>query len=415
MAILAIVRRDLLRMVRNPGRTALLFAMPVVLAGIFALVFGGGGASEGITIRVLLFDEDDSLLSALARGAGGQGGGGGRLELVEVGEEGYEMMEDGDASALVHIPSGFTDAYLDGRPATLQVVKNPAQRFLPQVVEEGVGVGAVVLSEARRVFASEIDAIQRMRRTDSFPTDASVAALSTAINDRMRSMERTLFPPVIGLESVTVDREETASASTVDVLSVFLPGLTLMGVLFLAQAATTDLLRDRESGLLRHLVTAPLPISAILLGKCLSVLLVTALGFGVLVAVGALFGVSWGPPIAVAALLAASSVAASGTMLLLMSLARTSRQAETLSTIVILVWSMLGGAFVPLSQMPDLLRPLARSSLVFWGTDGFMTLILDGGGLADIRLNLAVLVVAGALFLLAGAARLRRTMAAGRL
>ena len=39
MAALNIVRRDLLRYLRNPGRTALLFALPLVMSAIFALVF----------------------------------------------------------------------------------------------------------------------------------------------------------------------------------------------------------------------------------------------------------------------------------------------------------------------------------------------------------------------------------------
>ena len=54
MAALAIVRRDLFRYLRNPVRTAMLFAVPIMLSGIFAVVFGGGGA-EQISIKILLF------------------------------------------------------------------------------------------------------------------------------------------------------------------------------------------------------------------------------------------------------------------------------------------------------------------------------------------------------------------------
>ena len=69
MAAVEIVRRDLVRYWRNPVRTALLFALPLVMSAIFALVFGGGGTDQ-ITIKVLLFDDDDSLLSVLLEGAG---------------------------------------------------------------------------------------------------------------------------------------------------------------------------------------------------------------------------------------------------------------------------------------------------------------------------------------------------------
>ena len=414
MAALAIVRRDLLRMLRNPGRTALVFALPLVFAGIFTLVFGGDGSAE-VTVRVLLLDEDDSLLSRLAQGAGGRAGGEGRLEVVQVGPEGWEMMERGEASALLHVPAGFTEAWLDGEPTTLRVVKNPAQSFLPRLVEEGVGIGAVVLSEGRRVLDDEVDAFRTMLDSEGVPDDAAVAALSTSVNASMRSMERVLFPPVIQLETVTVQRDRDETAPDVNILSFFLPGLSLMGIFFLAQAATGDMLRDRESGMLRHLMTAPLRPTTLLAGKSLSVVVVCAAGFALLLTAGAVLGARWGPPLPVACLAVASAVGAAGTLLLLTSLVRTSRQADTAGTIVILGWSMLGGAFFPLSQMPDFMRTVAHGSLVFWGNDAFMTLILEDGGLADIGLNLAVLTGTGVVFLAAGAARLRRQMAAGRL
>ena len=52
MVALEIVRRDLLRYWRNPIRTALLFAVPLVMAGVFALAFGGGGGDQ-ITINTM--------------------------------------------------------------------------------------------------------------------------------------------------------------------------------------------------------------------------------------------------------------------------------------------------------------------------------------------------------------------------
>ena len=69
-----------------------------------------------------------------------------------------------------------------------------------------------------------------------------------------------------------------------------------MGILFLAQSATRDILRDREQGLVRHLLTAPVSTADYVRGKGLSVLLVTTAGFAVLVAIGLAAGVRWGLP-----------------------------------------------------------------------------------------------------------------------
>jgi ABC-type multidrug transport system permease subunit len=89
------------------------------------------------------------------------------------------------------------------------------------------------------------------------------------------------------------------------------------------------------------------------------------------------------------------------------------RQADALGTIVIMVWSMLGGVFAPVDQIPTWLRPLSRSTLVYWATDGFNALVQRGAGLAEVAVNVAVLVASGSLLLVIGAALLRRRIVAG--
>ncbi len=414
MTVLAILRRDLNRYRRNPVRTAMLFALPLVMAAIFAVVFSGGG-TDNIRIRVLLWDEDDSLLSKFAQGAADSAESDQRLEIVPVGEEGLALMDEDAASALVHIPAGFTRDFLAGEVTTVELVKNPSERFLPLVIEEGVGLGAAVLSTTSTVFRSELETVGTLMDSKGFPSDAAVGILGSGVNSRLRGLEGFLFPPAITLETVDLAAPAEDDAEPTTILSFFLPGLAVMGTLFLAQSATRDILRDRESGLLRHLLTAPVSPGEYLVGKCLSVLLVTSVGFAVLIVIGAAAGVSWGPPLAVGLLMIATAVACSGTLLLIMSLVGTERQGDALTTIVIIAWSMLGGAFVPLEQMPAFIRPLSASTLVYWSIDAFNALIHHGGGFGDILVNLAVLSATGLTFLTAGALILGRRIRRGTL
>jgi len=416
MAPLKIVLRDLKRMVRNPVRTALLFSLPLMLAGIFSLVFGGGAASE-ISIRVLVYDEDQSLISRLLGGAGSSPELDRRLDLVPVGEEGFEMMERGEASALVHFPAGFTQNYLDGEPAVISIVKNPAERFLPQVIEEGGRIGAEVLSQGSRVFRTELETIGAMTANTAFPSDLAVGSVASGVNHKLQSLERWVFPPVINLETTTVtpDTADVEEAGGSSILGYFLPGLSMMGILFLAQSATRDILHDRESGLVRHLLTAPVSPVDYIFGKCISVLVVSTLGFFFLIAFGIAAGVNWGPATTTIALVLAASLAASGALVLISSLVGTERQADALSTIVIMVWCLIGGAFVPISQFPDFLRPLAKTTPVFWAVDGFQKAMQPGADVAAVSTNLMVLGGAGVIFLGLGAVALRRRMAGGHI
>lgn len=412
MASLMIVVRDLKRLIRNPVRTALLFALPLMMAGIFSLVFGGGGASE-ISIRVLVFDEDESLVSRLLGGAGSSPEMDKRLDLVPVGEEGFGMMERGEASALIHIPSGFTQAYLDGKPAIIPIVKNPSERFLPQVVEEGGRIAAEVLSQGSVVFRPELATLGGVMRSEGFPSDLQVAGIASGVNQKLAILDRWIFPPIIKLQSSTVTPESTPEGEENGILGYFLPGLAMMGILFLAQSATRDILHDRESGLVKHLLTAPVSIGDYIFGKCLSVMVVSTLGFFILIAFGVAAGVNWGPVATTVAVVIAASLAASGSQVLISSLVGSERQSDALSTIVIMVWSLIGGAFVPVSQFPAFLRPLAKTTPVFWAVDGLNMAMEQQAGISDVSTNLLILGGTGAICLALGAAALRRRMAGG--
>jgi ABC-2 type transport system permease protein len=406
--VLRIVRRDLLRLIRNPVRTFLLFSLPLSMAGLFALAFSRD-TQEDIRIRVLLLDQDKSPLSKIIGGMSQDE----RLEVKNVGPEGYEMIATGQASALVHIPKGFFKAFLKGQTQAIKLIKNPSERFLPVIVEEGLHLGATVLSMASELFRPELNKLDAMMTHDESPSDLMITALSLGTTKKIRQLQKTINPPQIKLETHTLSSPQEKKKNELGILSFVLPGLAFMGILFLAQSATRDIIRDRESGLLGHLLTTPISAKDYLFGKCVSVMFLSVLGFGIFIVFGYLAGVGWGPPVAVMALVIGSSMAAGGSLVLLMSLTRTERQADSLSTIVIITWSMLGGAFLPVSQMPSIVQSIAMATPVYWTTTAFEHLIIHDGSFADILTPIGVLVGIGLVGTLLGVVALDRSISAG--
>lgn len=409
MAILSILQKDLLRYLRNPGRTALLFSIPLMLAILFGAVFGRGN-NGAIKIHVLVWDEDAGLISRFLSGAGNNPEMKSHLDLELVGPEGVEMMEKGKASALIHFPKNFTNDYLEGRPVTLEILKNPAESFLPVVADEGAGIIAEFLSETSMIFRPELIELHQMINGEGFPPTLAVSRMAGEVTEKLHSLDHWLFPPLITFEEEKAPEEDVKAQS---ILAFFLPGLAMMGAFFLAQNATRDILSDRESGRLKQLLTAPISSVDYIIAKSISVIFISAIGFLIMIVFGAVAGVAWGPPILVAAIALAASVVVSGTMIFIMTLVATRAQAETFSTVLIILWCLIGGAFFPISAMPKFLLPISRFTPVYWAVDAFGKAMTAGATASLILPNLGILCGLGAFFLIAGVFTLRRRVLGG--
>lgn len=100
----------------------------------------------------------------------------------------------------------------------------------------------------------------------------------------------------------------------------------------------------------------------------------------------------WGTDAIGIVLVLASVVAAgAGFALVIASFAKNPDQGGSISTLVLTVSGLLGGAFLPVDDVP-ILGQLSKLTLNRWGLDGFTTLSFDGGTVMDILPNVAVLL-----------------------
>ena len=115
--------------------------------------------------------------------------------------EGRKRMDAGQASAMVIIPERFTLDLLEAKPVTLSVVKNPAEQFLPDVVEEFMNTTAVMLSAMVQAFADEARGIRAMLDSPlgSFSWEALAPELGKA-QKKMIAAEKYLNPLLIRLK-----------------------------------------------------------------------------------------------------------------------------------------------------------------------------------------------------------------------
>jgi ABC-type multidrug transport system permease subunit len=374
--LLIAARKDLRRQLADLPALALWMGIPVVVGVMLFLISGSGSQPAVPRAKVLLVDQDRSALSQFVA----SGATGGRLgefldvERVEL-EDGERRMARGEASALLVLPKGFGDGLLNETPVEVRLVTNPAQRLLPAIVQEGLEVLVEAAFYAQRLFGEPLRDIARV--PSEGPSNAQVAGIATSINERIRSLDGVLLPPVLTVTSSTPATSASGSAAPNFGL-LLVPGILLMSILFIAQGTSGDVWDEKRLGTLRRARALPWPMWQFLAGKLLasSVLVAGIAVVGLLLAwlffdvparrTPLALGWCWLAGVALLCYFTLLQVAASS-----------QRGAQLLGTIVVFPLIMIGGSFFPFEAMPSWMAAVGR-----WTPNGLAVVrlreIIDG-------------------------------------
>jgi ABC-type Na+ efflux pump permease subunit len=398
----AVMTKDLRRRLRDPLSFLLWLGIPIAIAGMIKLAFGGGGDGKGPQAHVLIVDEDGSFLSELLVGALATKRG---PELPLAGEkvteaEGRARIDAGDASALLVIPAGFADSLLLEEPCTLELVTNPAQTILPGIVEEALSMLVDATFYLHRVFGEPLRAMAVDPPVGRDTLDsAEVARISVQINDLVERVLALLTPPVMKVVVATTPDDEP---NGMGFAQLFFPSMLFMTLFFLAQGMSEDLWVEKSAGTLRRALVTPNRAAGLVLGKLLAALTFAALVtlIGMLLA-RAVFGISLANlPLAVA--WATASAAMLTLFLYLLQVHASSQRAGNLLTnLVTMPLLMLGGSFFPFEAMPAGMAALGRKTPNGWALVQLKSILADA--LDPARLGIAfggLALVCAVLFLL---------------
>jgi ABC-2 type transport system permease protein len=175
-------------------------------------------------------------------------------------------------------------------------------------------------------------------------------------------------------------------------------------------AAAGGLAETRSSGLSRRVAAAPVTRRAIVVGTLGGRLLislyqaVTVLVFG-----SVLFGVQWGSPLYVAAVVTAFSVVSASAAVVLGTVVRTTEQAIAVGIPVSILFGLLGGCFYSLRATSATLRMVGHVMPHAWAMDALGA--ARGGPAGSVLGPLAVLAGMAALLLAVAGARVRTAVA----
>ncbi|MEN6559523.1 MAG: ABC transporter permease [Acidobacteriota bacterium] len=373
--LLLVLAADVRRHLKSPVAILVFMAIPMVMTALIGIIFAPRTEESTLPpIPVVLVDHDKSIASRIILGAFDADEMKKMFQVTVADEaEGRKRMEKGRASAMVIIPEKFTVDLLDAGTATLTVVKNPAEQFLPDVVEEFMNTMAVMLSGAVQAFAPEARGIRAMidAPVEAVPWDRLGPVLGQA-QKKVIAARKYLDPLLVGIKA---EKTKAAGAKTQitrrDLFSIMLPGMAIMFLLFIVQTLMRDIVSEREDGKLRRMMTTPLRplelVGARLFGGWVMGLAVLL----VMVALGTLiFRAYWGNFAWFLMLGAAASFWTAAFFGFFSAMVRNRNQAGVLGAPIILAFSLFGGSMMNPEAMPKAFKAIGVMTPNRWFIDG---------------------------------------------
>ena len=380
MVLLALIRKELLLLLRDWHALALLFLMPAAFILVMSLALQDRfAADQGVSISYYLVDQDQSDAS---RALTAQLQASQELKLQSATGDTDVLREAVRADAvqfLVVIPKGFA-ASLDG--ASPQAVQ----------LQAGPGVEPAVFE----LFDARLHGL--------------LAELY--LEKRLGTLGVSLPDPVGADRLLHAESLYTAGARPSSVQQN-VPAWLLFAMFFIAIPLSTTWVQERAQGTYARLRSMGIGPRELLLGKLLPYMGITQVQVLLMLAVGV-----WVVPLlgggrltlghAPAALLLMSLVAGFAAVsyaLLVANLVSTAEQATVFTGVANLLMAAVGGIMVPRFVMPAAMQAVSLHSPMAWGLEGFLDVFLRGGGLVSVLPWVIHLgVFGGACLLLAGLA-----------
>jgi ABC-2 type transport system permease protein len=244
-----------------------------------------------------------------------------------------------------------------------------------------------------------------LRRLDT-PAATSVAAAAPA-QTRAPAPGTDFFSRLISFETEQVAGKDVKSPMATRIVG----GYAIMFLLFAVSASSASIFEERKSGVLQRLLSSPVRPSHILWARFLFGLLlglaqITALflagrlffGLEIFDRAGALFCV---------ALSAAAACSAFG--MLVAALAPSQEAANGLSTFLVISMSAIGGAWFPVSFMPEYIQTVSKLTLVYWSVEGFTDVLWAGRSLLQVAPKIGILAGMAALVMSVAVWRFNRS------
>ncbi len=363
------IKKDLLELWRHKVRLVSLFIFPILMIALVG--WGMGGTIDNTP--VIIVKQSDGDLSDQA------------IELIKSNkiydikditsdvDEAKQAVEDGDVKAAIILPTDFDTG--DEKNAILYIDSS----------DQTVTSSLVPTTEQLFMTLSE----QLVTENIEASSDSSV----------LNSAAETI--------KLNVDR----IYGDIDYIDFLMPGILGM-VMFMSSMMTmgNSIAGERERGELARLFMTPTSISTVLIGKIISqVVRMMFQVFILIIGAALLFNVTVkGSYILLVVLMLISVLCFVGFGIMLSATAKTQEDYLQTTMPITMPAMFICGIFFPTETMPWILQELAYIFPLKYSADALRSVILQGGGLSSIILDIVILLLFTLVFYVVGVSRFNR-------
>ncbi|MEM9159930.1 MAG: ABC transporter permease, partial [Verrucomicrobiota bacterium] len=170
-------------------------------------------------------------------------------------------------------------------------------------------------------------------------------------------------------------------------------GYAIMFLLFAVNASASSLFEEKKAGMFHRLLSMPLQRTHILWSKYLYNML-----FGLVQILVLFFGSSllfevdiYTNFLNLLIVVIFASAACTAFGMLLAAVSKTPQQAQGLGTVVIIVMSSVGGAWFPVSIMPEFIQYFSKITIIYWSVESLTETLWANASLVQLAPKLGIL------------------------
>ncbi|OGO41065.1 MAG: hypothetical protein A2W36_02910 [Chloroflexi bacterium RBG_16_58_14] len=434
MKALDIALKDLTRSFRSLFAVMFMFGLPLLVTGLFALMFGRIGANEGFDlprVKVVVANQD---LHGPRLQAGSKNIPGGikadtlselmvavlesedMADLLEVsrapdGAAARAVVDNRLAQVAIIIPEGFSRQFADqyGK-AEVEFYQDPTLTIGPSIVKSILSQFLDGLSGIKISLDTVIDVVN---------TSSSGANPALVGNFIQRYLDSSITQTSDLRETLLDERlpakpqadEKKEENNLVGILGPIMGGMAIFYAFYTGTAAAESILREEEERTLPRLFTTPIKQSTILSGKFLAVFLTVFVQFIVLLVAGRLiFQIQWGGLAALGLLVVSVVVVASSFGIFTNSFLKDTKQGGIVFGGVLTLTGMIGMMRIftmGVASPPPMLSTITLLVPQGWAIRGLLQ-VMDGALISDVVLSVLVMFTWAVLFFVIGIWRFNR-------